>query len=91
MSILSCENFLQSVCLLNAGLENSRPNLVFEMCNDFIFGMLYSVCGTSASVDKCTSKVLADFQEILIYKSTYLMGLLCKTSTDEQKVLTFIL
>ena len=37
VSILSvlCE-ILQIVCLLNIGLEHSRSNLVFKMCNIFI-------------------------------------------------------
>ena len=36
---------LPNVCLLRAGLEQSRTDLVFEQprfCNDFIFGMLCS-------------------------------------------------
>ena len=33
--------FLQIVCLLNTGLEHSRFNHVFELPNNFIFGMLY--------------------------------------------------
>ena len=32
---------MQSVCLLNSGLENSRCSLVFKMRNKFIFRMLY--------------------------------------------------
>ena len=39
VSILSM-NYLQIVCLLNAGLEHSRSNLVFEKHKNFIFGML---------------------------------------------------
>ena len=31
-------------CLLNIGPEHSRSNLVFEMHNSSIFGMLYSFC-----------------------------------------------
>ena len=38
---LFCENFLQSVCLLNGALENSRSSLVFKIRNNFIFRMLY--------------------------------------------------
>ena len=34
-------DFLQDQPLLSAGLEHSRSNLVFEIPNDFIFGMLY--------------------------------------------------
>ena len=33
--------FLQSVCFLNGGLENSRSSLIFKMRNKFIFRMLY--------------------------------------------------
>ena len=36
-----CVKFFHSVCLLNTGLEHSRSNLVFEIRNNFIFGMLY--------------------------------------------------
>ena len=35
--------FLQIICLLNAGLEHSRSNLVFETNNAFIFGIPYWV------------------------------------------------
>ena len=35
-------NYLLIVCLFNAKLEHSRPNLVLEARNNFIFGMLYS-------------------------------------------------
>ena len=34
-------NYLQMVCLLNAGLEDSRSNLVFETRDNFIVRMLY--------------------------------------------------
>ena len=42
ISILSvlCE-ILQIICLLITGPEHPRSNLVFEMCDDFIFGMHY--------------------------------------------------
>ena len=32
---------LQGACLLNTALKRSRSNLVFEIHNDFIFGMIY--------------------------------------------------
>ena len=38
--------FLQCACLLNAGLEHSRSDLVFEQSRlptNFIIGMLYSI------------------------------------------------
>ena len=37
--------FLQGSCFSNTGLEHSRSDLVLKhsrLCNDFIFGMLYS-------------------------------------------------
>ena len=34
-------DFLRILCLLNIGSEQSRSNLVFEMHNNFICGMLY--------------------------------------------------
>ena len=42
MSILPvlCE-ILQIICLLITGLEHPRSNLVFEMRDNVIFGMLY--------------------------------------------------
>ena len=36
-----CVKFLKVVCLLNAGLEHTRSDLVFEMRNTIIFGRLY--------------------------------------------------
>ena len=43
VSILSvlCK-ILQILCILKTGPEHSRSNLVFEMLDNFIFGMLYS-------------------------------------------------
>ena len=34
--------FLQGACFLNASLEHSRSNLVFEIHQHFIFGIFYS-------------------------------------------------
>ena len=36
-----CVKFFRLHCLLNAGEELSRSNLVFEIRNNYIFGMLY--------------------------------------------------
>ena len=41
--------FLQTVYLLNVRLEHSRSNLVFEICNNFFFGILYRTCYKSHS------------------------------------------
>ena len=43
VSILSLlyGNFCKLLCLLTTGLEQSRSNLVLEIHNRFIFGMLY--------------------------------------------------
>ena len=43
-------NYLQIVCLLNAGLEHSRSNLVFETSNNFIFRMLYFIWETTFGI-----------------------------------------
>ena len=39
----SCLKFLHLTCFLYTGLEHSMSNLVFEIDNKFIFGMLYSI------------------------------------------------
>ena len=51
---------MQSVCLLNSGLDNSRSSLVFKMRNKFFFRMLYS----TAIIDH--SNMLKPYMEVLI-------------------------
>ena len=36
-----CVHFHQAACLLSAGLEDFRSNLVFEILNNLIFGIIY--------------------------------------------------
>ena len=38
-----CLKFLQDASSVSAGLNQSRSNLVFEIRNNFMFGMLYSL------------------------------------------------
>ena len=58
---LSCVKFLQIVCFLNTGLEHSRSNLVFEICN------LFSECSFEIIVSAreiVTRESLARRQEV---------------------------